>query len=189
MSGYLLATVGWALVIVLAVAAWSKAVDRSARTDLAATVRGGLRLPAARAVAYTLPAVEAATALLLAIPATRVWGAAAAVVVFAGLATGASVLAHRDAGYRCSCFGASATPITWRTAGRGAALGLTALLLLALHRWQPRDATTSLAGFLTAGPAATLVAFRGDILAVLRAPASRALPGPGAGTPAEGGPR
>ncbi|GIH19842.1 MauE/DoxX family redox-associated membrane protein [Rugosimonospora africana] len=190
MSGYLLAVACWALVIVLAVAAWRKAVDSSARTDLAATVRQGLRFPAARAVAYTLPGVEAATALLLGIPATRVWGSAAAVVVFAGLSAGASVLAHRDAGYRCGCFGASATPITWRTAGRGAALGLTALLLLALHRWQPRDAAASLGGFLTAGLAATLVGFRGDILAVLRAPATRALPHrPGAGTPVGGGPR
>jgi hypothetical protein len=156
------------------VAAFGKAIDPSARSALAATLRQGLRLPLAGAVARTLPVVEAATVLLLAIPGTRSVGLVAAVAVFGVLACGAGVLAARATTYRCACFGASAAPITWWTAARAAAFGLVAAGALVAHEQVRLGVPASLAGFLTCGVAAALVCRRVDLAELLR-------PGPHAG--------
>lgn len=173
MLTYLMELPRWALAIVLAVAGVAKLADRAATVELAAVLRQGLRLPAAEALARTLPVIELAAAALLAVESTRVVGSVVAALLFGGLAVGTALLAGRPATYRCSCFGRSAREIGWRTAAGN--LGWTAAAAVSLSQPSARiPGASSLAALLTAGVLLALGYSAGAIIAL--AGPRRALP-------------
>jgi hypothetical protein len=94
--------------VLIAAAAGKLFAGPAARTELAEVARR-LGVPAwlAGPAAVALAVVEAAIAVLIAVPTTAVVGGGAAVALFAGFAAGVHRLVGLASGLSCRCFGAA----------------------------------------------------------------------------------
>lgn len=119
----------WTVALVLLTAAAGKLAAADSRSELARTaaslavrwLRAGPSARVGRAAAAGLPAVEAAAAALLVIPACQLWGFAAAAGLMAVFTAGVTLLLRSGVAAQCRCFGASRS-LTALTAWRNAAL-------------------------------------------------------------------
>lgn len=148
MFGYALMTVRCLVIAVLAAAALGKLRRRAAREQFARVLELGLAMPRARLVAGGWVAIEAVTALLLALPMTTRPAALLAAGELALLTAGATVLVARRTGLSCPCFGAGDAPLNRRTVLRNATL-TGAALLLAISSGPSVPAAGTLAAVLT----------------------------------------
>ena len=103
-----------AFVAVFAVSASSKLRGRSALAEFVASTRtiGGLSTAWARPVAAGVIVVEAAVAVLAAVPATGTVGLGLAAVVLAGFAVAIARAIRHDRAVSCRCFGPAAAPLS-----------------------------------------------------------------------------
>lgn len=163
MVGYLLVVIRWGLAVTLGVAGYAKARDRTARQELADTLRRGLHLPVGRAGVAAFVAAESAAALLLVLPAVRAAGAVLALIMFAGLAGGSAVLAGRAEQFRCACFGAPDRVIDTRTVMRNLALAAAAGVLVWRDASGAHSAEAELAGVLTVAVVLLLATHRREL--------------------------
>ena len=118
-----------AIAVVFVVSTASKLTSRSAFADFVASARniGGLRRRQAGPVATVVIAVEAAAAVLTAVPATAAAGLCLSTGVLVGFAYAvARAVRQRRAG-PCRCFGPSRTPL-----GRGQVVRNLALAVVAV---------------------------------------------------------
>jgi len=114
-----------ALVAVLAVAGWSKLLDR-AGTRAAATALGAPSALAG-AIAVLLPPFELTLAMLLIAPPLDRAGAAASAALLSAFAVVVALNVMRGRRPSCRCFGElAAAPIGWTTVARNAALAACA---------------------------------------------------------------
>lgn len=118
------------LIAVFGVSAIAKLADREGTR--AAIVGFGLSERGARSGAIALPAAEIGAAVLLAIPATAVVGAVAALVLLVVFIAGILVNLARGRRPDCHCFGQiHSAPIGWTTVARNVLLGLAAVVVVA----------------------------------------------------------
>jgi uncharacterized membrane protein YphA (DoxX/SURF4 family) len=117
------------LVLVFGAAGVGKLTDRKGtREEVAA-----FGVPAALAppVAFTLPLLELAVALAIAVPATAPWGVAGGLALLLAYTAAIAVNLLLGRNPACECFGPLlVTPIGWKPLVRNLLLAAAALLLL-----------------------------------------------------------
>lgn len=162
----------YVLVLVLAASAIGKMTHRAELAEFGRTLRVGLRLPMAGLAARAWVAVEAVTALALALPPTVEYAAALAVGEFGCLTAGAALLAAQQREFTCTCFGAGRSRLDWWAVLRNGALTVAALLLALGLRLQATATPTpvTVAAVLTVLLGAALVWHAGALRALLVQP-------------------
>jgi hypothetical protein len=155
--------------LVFAVSAFSKLRNATAYREFASWL-AGVPVPLARnrTLPPVLAAAEAATVVLVAVPATAVAGLVLAVLVLAALTAGTAVVVRRGARVTCQCFGPSQTELASHHVLRNgfllvvAAVGLAAVAF-SVGAAGPRPAGIGLS-LWAAVAVATFVVFLDDVV-------------------------
>lgn len=125
-------------------------------------------------VAIGLVAAEAAVVVLLAVPATRFAGLAAAAVVLTGFAAAIAVLVRRGHRVPCRCLGTTGSrPMGTAEVLRNLVLAAAAVAALASGPGAPASPTDPAAAVLLGVTSALLVVRLDDVLALFAAPTGR----------------
>jgi hypothetical protein len=164
----------WLVAVVFAISATGKLRNRAVRAAFRRSVRDMAVLPAGavRPVAVAAPVGEAATAVLLAIPATAVVGCVLAFVLLGAFTAGIATVLRRGTSASCLCFGTTERPYSARHLVRNALLGAAALAGALLYGI-PVEAPAALLAIAAGGVAALVVVTFDELLDLFGTPAQQ----------------